>query len=125
MIRAFGPNEVWFILAAVQWTLALSAIAFAGGTIGGLLTALARVSKSSILSGFALGFIRLFQGTPLLMQLFLVFFGLSITGYGINPWVAAGLALVAGLCSLSRLRPSIRNPPTEETQDVQPAQQTR
>lgn len=93
MIRAFGPNEVWFILAAVQWTLALSAIAFAGGTIGGLLTALARVSKSRILSGFALGFIRLFQGTPLLMQLFLVFFGLSITGYGINPWVAAGVAL--------------------------------
>ena len=41
------------------------------------------------------------------------------------PLVAAGLALIAGLCSLSRLRPSIRNPPTEETQDVQPAQQTR
>jgi DHA2 family multidrug resistance protein-like MFS transporter len=41
------------------------------------------------------------------------------------PLVAAGLALVAGLCSLSRLRPSIRNPPSEETQDVQPAQQTR
>ncbi|MEG3173188.1 MFS transporter [Sphingomonas sp. ZB1N12] len=41
------------------------------------------------------------------------------------PLVAAGLALVAGLCSLSRLSPSIRNPPTEETQDVQPAQQTR
>ncbi len=41
------------------------------------------------------------------------------------PLVAAGLALVAGLCSLSRLRPSIRNPPSEETQDVQPAQQAR
>ncbi|WP_380781249.1 MFS transporter [Sphingomonas sp. R86520] len=41
------------------------------------------------------------------------------------PLVAAGLALVAGLCSLSRLRPSIRNPPTEETQDVQPASQAR
>ncbi len=41
------------------------------------------------------------------------------------PLVAAGLALVAGLCSLSRLRPSIRNPPIEETQDVQPASQAR
>jgi DHA2 family multidrug resistance protein-like MFS transporter len=41
------------------------------------------------------------------------------------PLVAAGLALVAGLCSLSRLRPSIRNPPAEEMQDLQPAQQTR
>lgn len=41
------------------------------------------------------------------------------------PLVAAGLALVAGLCSLSRLRPSIRNPQTEETRDVQPAPQAR
>jgi polar amino acid transport system permease protein len=93
MIRAFGPNEVWFILAAVQWTLALSAIAFAGGAVGGLLTALARVSQNRIVAGAALGFIRLFQGTPLLMQLFLVFFGLSILGYGVNPWFAAALAL--------------------------------
>ncbi len=41
------------------------------------------------------------------------------------PLVAAGFALVAGLCSLSRLRPSIRNPPTDETRDVQPASQAR
>ncbi|MEG3164298.1 MFS transporter [Sphingomonas sp. PB2P19] len=40
------------------------------------------------------------------------------------PLVAAGLALVAGLCSVARLRPSIRNPPTEEAVDVQPAQTT-
>jgi DHA2 family multidrug resistance protein-like MFS transporter len=40
------------------------------------------------------------------------------------PLVAAGLALVAGLCSIARLRPSIRNPPTEEAEDVQPAQTT-
>jgi DHA2 family multidrug resistance protein-like MFS transporter len=40
------------------------------------------------------------------------------------PLVAAGLALVAGLCSIARLRPSIRNPPTAEAEDVQPAQTT-
>lgn len=43
----------------------------------------------------------------------------------VPPLVAAGLALVAGLCSIARLRPSIRNPPPEETQDMQPAQQVR
>lgn len=37
------------------------------------------------------------------------------------PLVAAGFALVAGLCSVARLRPSIRNPKSEEEQDVQPA----
>ena len=39
--------------------------------------------------------------------------------------VAAGFALVAGLCSIARLRPSIRNPEPAETRDVQPAEQVR
>lgn len=93
MIRPFGLNEFLIILYAAQWTIALSAIAFAGGGIGGLLIALMRVSASKPLRLIALGFIRLFQGTPLLMQLFLVFFGLNILGLGINPWFAASLAL--------------------------------
>lgn len=93
MIRPFGINEFWFIVMAVQWTLALSAVAFAGGAVGGLAVALARVSSVTPLRYAALGFIRLFQGTPLLMQLFLVFFGLNIFGLGINPWLAAAVAL--------------------------------
>ncbi len=39
------------------------------------------------------------------------------------PLVAAGLALVAGLCSLARLRPSIRNPRSDEAEDEQPGTQ--
>lgn len=93
MIRPFGIDEILFIVAAVQWTLALSAIAFAGGAIGGLVVALARVSQVRPLRYLALGYVRLFQGTPLLMQLFLVYFGLNIFGAGINPWLAASLAL--------------------------------
>ena len=93
MIRDFGINEVLFIVAAVQWTLALSAVAFAGGAVGGLIVALCRVSGVGALRYLALGYIRLFQGTPLLMQLFLVYFGLNIFGAGINPWLAASLAL--------------------------------
>ncbi|TFF23155.1 amino acid ABC transporter permease [Jiella endophytica] len=93
MIRPFGIDEILFIVAAVQWTLALSAIAFAGGAIGGLVVALARVSQVRALRYLALGYVRLFQGTPLLMQLFLVYFGLNIFGAGINPWLAASLAL--------------------------------
>ena len=93
LIRPFGLPEFWIILMAAQWTIALSAIAFAGGGLGGLLTALARVSDSRWLRGLSTGFIRLFQGTPLLMQLFLVFFGMNILGLAINPWVAAAVAL--------------------------------
>ncbi|WP_448664458.1 MFS transporter [Sphingomonas sp. CJ20] len=47
---------------------------------------------------------------------------MGIGGGTTPPLVAAGLAMVAGLCSLARLRPSIRNPRSAETADVQPAQ---
>lgn len=93
MIRPFGINEFLFILSAVQWTLALAAIAFAGGALGGLIVALARESRRKVPRSIALGFIRVFQGTPLLMQLFLVFFGINIFGIQINPWIAAAVAL--------------------------------
>jgi polar amino acid transport system permease protein len=93
VIRPFGWNEFLIIVIAAQWTIALSAIAFAGGGIGGLLIALARVSDLRLPRLFALGFIRVFQGTPLLMQLFLVFFGMNIFGLAINPWIAATIAL--------------------------------
>ena len=93
MIRPFGINEAWFIFTAIQWTLALSAVAFAGGAVGGLLVALARVSRSRLLNVPALAFIRLFQGTPLLMQLFLTYFGLRMLGLGLGPWTAAAIAL--------------------------------
>ncbi len=93
MIRPFGPDEALFIIFAVRWTIALALIAFAGGAVLGLIVALARVARNPLARNAALGFIRLFQGTPLLMQLFLVYFGLSIMGVGINPWLAAALAL--------------------------------
>ena len=47
---------------------------------------------------------------------------LGIGSGSVPPLVAAGLALVAGICSLARLNPAIRNPRAAETEDVQPAQ---
>ena len=41
----------------------------------------------------AAGYVQLFQGTPLLMQLFLAYFGLGLLGVNVSPWVAAGMAL--------------------------------
>ncbi len=93
MIRAFGWNEFLFIVVAAQWTLALSAIAFAGGAAGGLVIALARVSDIQPLRSVTRGFIRVFQGTPLLMQLFLIFFGIAIFGVQLDPLTAAAVAL--------------------------------
>ena len=93
-MRTFGLPDFLFILQAAQWTIALSIIAFIGGAIVGLAAALSRTSEIAWLRTLAGGYIQLFQGTPLLLQLFLVFFGAPVLGFDINPWVAAGVALV-------------------------------
>ncbi len=93
-MRTFGLSEFLFILQAAQWTLALSAIAFVGGALLGLVVALSRTSENAVARNVARVFIQVFQGTPLLLQLFLIFFGAPVLGLDINPWVAAGVALV-------------------------------
>jgi len=93
-MRTFGYPEFLFILEAARWTIALSLIAFIGGALGGLLVALARTSENAAARAAATAFVQVFQGTPLLLQLFLVFFGAPVIGIDVNPWVAAGVALI-------------------------------
>jgi polar amino acid transport system permease protein len=93
-MRTFGFPDFLFMLEAARWTIALSLIAFAGGSVGGLLLALARISPNRPLRTAASGFIKLFQGTPLLLQLFLIFFGAPVIGIEVNPWTAASIALI-------------------------------
>ncbi len=81
------------LLFASRWTILLSLAAFAGGASVGLLIMLLRISDRCGLRMFAKGYIALFQGTPLLMQLFLIFFGLPMLGFRIEPWGAAVLCL--------------------------------
>ena len=88
-----SAHHVWYLIMAAQWTVLLSLIAFAGGALVGLPIALMRVSPSHALSIVASGYIQLIQGTPLLILLFLTYFGLGILGYKLTPLVAAGLAL--------------------------------
>ena len=81
------------LLTGLQWTLALSLVAFIGGGLVGLLILVMRISKNTLPSSIARTWIELFQGTPLLMQLFLVFFGVALAGIEISPWMAAAIAL--------------------------------
>ena len=82
------------LLLAARWTVLLSLVAFIGGGLLGTLILFLRTAKSKLAQRFAWGYIELFQGTPLLMQLFLVFFGLSLFGLNVPPWLAAGAALI-------------------------------
>ncbi|HEY0274971.1 MAG TPA: amino acid ABC transporter permease [Paenirhodobacter sp.] len=85
------------LIFAARWTVLLSVAAFVFGTIAGLLILFARISTRKWLRRLALLYIELFQGTPLLLQLFLIFFGLPMVGITVSPWMAAvtGLTLYA------------------------------
>ena len=88
MIREFTLHELWFLVLAARWTVALSAIAFVGGAAGGFVIAIARISRFGPLAAV---FIKVVQGTPLLMQLYLVYFGASLLRLTSDAWTAAAL----------------------------------
>lgn len=81
------------LLLAARWTVLLSLIAFVGGGVAGLVLLALRVSPMAWLRRAVVLYVELFQGTPLLMQLFLTFFGLPLVGIDVSPWFAATLTL--------------------------------
>jgi polar amino acid transport system permease protein len=94
-MRSFSTNEFLFILAATRWTVVLSLVAFAlGGALGGLIAVL-RTSAFGPTRLAATGYIQLFQGTPLLMQLFLVYYGLGLFGLRLDAWTAVVISYSA------------------------------
>lgn len=82
------------LLLATRWTLLLSLVSFVGGSLVALCLLWLRISPSKALRRLAKGYIELFQGTPLLMQLFIAFFGLGLFGVDVPAWLAAGVALI-------------------------------
>jgi polar amino acid transport system permease protein len=92
MIRQFALIDLYFLAAALRWTVALTLAAFAGGALIGLVIAVMRVSNFLLLRALAVCYIQIVQGTPLLVILFVFFFGLSIFGLPVRPWIAATAA---------------------------------
>ena len=93
MIREFGSVEFLYLLAAMRWTLGLSLLAFVCGGLVGLVVALLRVAPVAPVRWLAAAYIQLFQATPLLMLLFLVFFGLALFGLSQDAFLSVTVAL--------------------------------
>lgn len=81
------------LLLAARWTVALSAVGFACGGVAGAALLVLRTGSSRTLRTVAALYIEIFQGTPLLLQLFLIFFGLPLLGVDVEAWFVAGLAV--------------------------------
>ena len=93
MITPFGFEEFLFLVQSTGWTLVLTVAAtFFGGMLG-LVIALARVAPNRVARECARTYIGIIQGIPVLMVLFLSYFGLAHAGLDLPPIVAASMAL--------------------------------
>ncbi|MEN2768809.1 amino acid ABC transporter permease [Ornithinibacillus xuwenensis] len=80
------------LLGAIQYTIPLTIISFILGLIVALLTAMMRISKSKLIRIPAVVYVSAIRGTPLLVQLFIIFFGLPSIGITIDPFPSAIIA---------------------------------
>ncbi|MFD1626071.1 amino acid ABC transporter permease [Azospirillum griseum] len=93
-MQSFGLAHVEFLAWAALWTVGLSAIAFVGGGLLGFAVALLRVSANPAARLAAIVYIQIVQGTPLLILLFLIYFGVAVIGFtGVPAILAAGAGL--------------------------------
>jgi polar amino acid transport system permease protein len=89
MIRELAFLDVLYLVLAMRWTIGLTLLALSGGGAIGLLIAACGTSRHVTLRTFARTYVSLVQGIPLLAWLFIFYFGLSIVGYNLPPWIAA------------------------------------
>ena len=80
-------------LAGVTVTVPLALVSFALGLVLAIGVALMRISVNPLLSGIARFYISVIRGTPMIVQLFVIFYGLGSIGLKIDPWPSAIIAL--------------------------------
>jgi polar amino acid transport system permease protein len=86
-------NHLEFLIDGALWTVVLSLVALIGGGLLGFVVALARISPRETVRILATGYVHLIQGTPLLVIMFVTYFGLPTIGVTVSPLVAAGASL--------------------------------
>ena len=92
-MATFGIPEMLFILRSAGWTILLTLVAFSVGGLAGGLLAILRLSPSAPVRWIAQGYILIVQSIPVLMVLFMSYYGLSIFGFDLPPFMAASISL--------------------------------
>ncbi|MBL0386056.1 amino acid ABC transporter permease [Tumebacillus sp. ITR2] len=107
-------TSFWPLLkAGVEFTVPLAIISFVLGLLLALLTALARLSGNRVLSGIASFYVWIIRGTPLLVQLFIIFYGLPSIGVTLAAFPSAviGFTLSVGAYGSEIIRAAIQSVP--------------
>lgn len=86
-------DSLWPIVqGGLVGTIPLSLASFAIGLAIALVVALMRLSRNPVVSFIARAYISVIRGTPLLVQLFVIFYGLPSIGVTLDPWPSAVIA---------------------------------
>src|SRR5512136_2851279 len=101
MVADFGQfflNSLPNLMSGLGYTLLLTFVSITAGFFLGIILALGRVYGNKAVNAICVGYIELIRGTPLLVQLFIIYFGLPQIGIIFTPLQAAliGLALNSG-----------------------------
>ena len=90
----FTFTHLAFLFDGALWTICLSLIAFIGGGLAGAIVALLRISPIRLVRWLSYLYVQVIQGTPLLVLLFVAYFGLNLIGLELPGLVAASIAMV-------------------------------
>jgi polar amino acid transport system permease protein len=93
MGQSFAAGYMLFLLKGALWTVGLSAIALICGGVLALIVALCRISTQRWLRLAMAFYIQIIQGTPVLVLMFLMYFGLPAIGWSVSPLLAASVSL--------------------------------
>lgn len=85
---SLGP----LLLGAIQGTVPLALASFTAGLLIALVIAVMRISSNKLASGVGRAYVSVIRGTPLLVQLFVIFYGLPAVGVKLDPWPSAIIA---------------------------------
>ncbi|AYM57100.1 amino acid ABC transporter permease [Agrobacterium fabrum] len=92
-MSTFGWPEFLFLLRGAGWSIVLTAIAFSIGSLTGGFFAIMRLSQYGSVRNVAACYITIIQSIPVLMILFMSYYGLTLFGFEIPPLLAASVSL--------------------------------
>ncbi|MBB6215212.1 cystine transport system permease protein [Anaerosolibacter carboniphilus] len=113
IIHILQDSFLPLLKAGITVTVPLAIISFILGLLLALATALARISGVKVLEGIARFYVWIIRGTPLLVQLFIIFYGLPAAGIIIDAWPGAiiGFSLNVGAYASETIRAAILSIP--------------
>ncbi|WP_051321941.1 amino acid ABC transporter permease [Alicyclobacillus contaminans] len=121
LLQYWAVHFLPLLIAGVEWTVPLTLVSFAFGLILALLTALARLSGLAPLVAVARFYVWVIRGTPLLVQLFIIFYGLPGVGITLPAFPAAviGFTLNVGAYNSEVIRAAIQSIPKGQWEAAQ------